>query len=410
MVADPEAAVDKRPFVPSSMPQSVVQMMRDCWHKLAGLRPSFEEIERRLKTLTPSTCEPLFMSAKRDLKEQMSTDAVLYDVFPPHIADALRNGQKIEPERRDMVTIFFSDIVGFTEISSTLDPVKISHMLDRLYTAFDELSRALNVFKVETIGDAYMAVTNLVEDQHEDHALRLALFATGAIKAAQRTPIDVEDPSRGNVRIRVGLHSGPVVANVVGSRNLRYCLFGDTVNTASRMESNSEELKIHMSERAAVLLKLQIKRARRSGSGMESECSLVLRKRGDIEVKGKGRMVTYWVHDGDHNASGGNLLTDSTISIISQAGAEIATVESGGSPTAGGVLKLVKSSSTQSRRSSAPMSIPDDIMEADPTCGVSDHSNALAPLEPLEMTSGRSQPSGAMLPAACNPSELSVSV
>jgi len=215
------------------------------------------------------------------------TEDLLFQVFPKHIATKLRDGIKPEPEHREIVTIFFSDIVGFTDISSTLPAIKISDMLDRLYFKFDELSQAHDVFKVETIGDAYMAVTNLVKDQSGDHVERIANFAIDALKAANETVIDKDNPDRGYVNIRVGFHSGSVVANVVGSRNPRYCLFGDTVNTASRMESNSKENRIHCSERAANLLRSQ-------------DPGIPISSRGKIEVKGKGEMLTYWVNEGPH--------------------------------------------------------------------------------------------------------------
>ncbi|KAI2505827.1 guanylate cyclase [Fragilaria crotonensis] len=281
LVADPN--VNKRPPIPPSCPPEIVGLMNTCLGSCPVMRPTFEQLDIRLKSLELASIEPGETRFSMQAKKAKQTDILLHDVFPRHIVEALRNGRKVEPELREMVTIFFSDIVGFTRISSSLPPIKVSDMLDRLYSRFDELSRQYDIFKVETIGDAYMAVTNLIKDQ-DDHAKRIAEFSVDALTAANETLIDLDDPSKGYVNVRIGIHSGPAVANVVGSRNPRYCLFGDTVNTASRMECHSLANRIHCSQETAQLLRVQIP-------------EIKLLSRGSINVKGKGEMQTYWVNE-----------------------------------------------------------------------------------------------------------------
>jgi class 3 adenylate cyclase len=155
-------------------------------------------------------------------------------------------------------------------------------MLHHLFNQFDTLADTHGVFKVETIGDAWMGVTNCVCEQSEDHVKHIAQYSLDAVQAASETLIDLEDPDRGYVQIRVGFHSGPVLSNVIGTHNPHYSLFGDAVNTASRMESHSKPGQIHCSERSALLLQEQ-------APDIPTSC------RGDVPITGKGKMVTYWV-------------------------------------------------------------------------------------------------------------------
>lgn len=262
--------------------------MTDCLNSVPEKRPTFEELDLQLKRLDAATMEPVGLKTQR--KDR--TDALLFEVFPKPVAEALRDGRKVEPLSRDIVTVCFSDIVGYTDISSSLTPTKVADLLRRLYSQFDELSSLYGVKKIETIGDSYMAVTNLTEDQGTDHAKRIADFAMAIIEAANDTLIDTEAPDRGFVDLRVGFSSGPVVADVVGSLSPRWCLFGDVVNTASRMESNSKKNKIHCSDASAKILKKQYP-------------ALPLRRRGMVEIKGKGTMTTWWVNDTDDTSSSG---------------------------------------------------------------------------------------------------------
>ena len=222
---------------------------------------------------------------------------LINQVFPKHVAIALMQGCKVEPDRVDMATMFFSDIVGFTTISSNISPEQVSDMLDCLYLKFDELSMKHDVFKIETIGDAYVGVCNLVKKQEDNHAKRVVEFAMDALKAASDTQILPKDPSMGTVRIRVGIHCGPIVARVMWSRNPRYCVFGDMVNTTARMESHSLSMMIHCSDRAQQILNQQA-----PDISMES--------RGEIPIKGKGTMTTFFVANEKNTALGGPLLPE----------------------------------------------------------------------------------------------------
>jgi serine/threonine protein kinase len=145
LVAD--KSVRKRPPAPNSMPAKLKSLMSDCVEDEADKRPTFEELDARLKRIDAETADPGQASNK-------ASSISLFDIFPRHIAEALRDGRTVDAEHRDSVTIFFSDIVGFTTISAELEPRKVASMLDRLYTKFDALSQKHDIFKVETIGDA----------------------------------------------------------------------------------------------------------------------------------------------------------------------------------------------------------------------------------------------------------------
>jgi class 3 adenylate cyclase len=210
----------------------------------------------------------------------------------------------IDPEEEDIAiadlyphcTVQFADIVGFTRWSSTRNPSEVFRLLETIYKAFDKMAVRLGVFKVETIGDCYLAVTGLPKPQ-DDHAIIMARFAAECAfkmgRMTRRLAVTLgADTSQ--LTLRFGLHSGPVTAGVLRGAKARFQLFGDTVNTAARMESTGIPGRIQLSTTTADLII--------AGGNTE----WVRRREDEIEAKGKGKLRTYWLEPKvvDHNSTG----------------------------------------------------------------------------------------------------------
>jgi Adenylate and Guanylate cyclase catalytic domain len=144
--------------IPKAMPHEISELMKSCTNLSIENRPTIQEIDREIKLLNVKNVEPYhryFSNQHKKLKSYSptSSESLLLDIFPQHIAETLSLGQKVEPEHFDCVTIFFSDIYGYDALVYNLSPEEVSDMLDRLYSKFDKISREHGVFKVETVGD-----------------------------------------------------------------------------------------------------------------------------------------------------------------------------------------------------------------------------------------------------------------
>jgi class 3 adenylate cyclase/CheY-like chemotaxis protein len=175
------------------------------------------------------------------------TRELLYRVFPREIADELAERGSSEPRHFDAVTVLFTDFVGFTRVAETMEPRQLIADLDDHFRRFDELAARSGMEKLKTIGDAYMAAGG-VPTANRTHALDAALLALAL--RAEMAELAAARQARGlaTFPIRIGLHTGPLVAGVIGEQRFTYDLWGDTVNTASRMESNAEPGRINISE------------------------------------------------------------------------------------------------------------------------------------------------------------------
>jgi class 3 adenylate cyclase len=213
-------------------------------------------------------------AARQVAKAKEETEALLLNILPPPIANRLRAGERVIADRFEDASLLMADIVGFTDMSSRMTADHLVEMLNDVFSDLDRIVARYGLEKVKTIGDAYMVVGG-VPERSQDHLERMAGFAldlAATVGAAQTRSGD-------QIRMRIGLNAGPVVAGVIGEKRTIYDIWGDTVNLASRMESLGEAGRIQVTPHVAERLR----------------GAFVLTPRGEIEVKGKGPMTTWWL-------------------------------------------------------------------------------------------------------------------
>jgi class 3 adenylate cyclase len=208
-------------------------------------------------------------------QEQAKTEQLLLNILPRKIAQRLKAGEEHIADAFTNVSVLFADMVGFTAMSRTMKASDLVKVLSDLFSRFDLITEKHGLEKIKTIGDCYMLAGGVPEpsDDHAHAAIDAALDMCLALE-------EIRERTGGALRMRIGVHSGPIVAGVIGLRKFTYDLWGDTVNVASRMESTGEPGRIHVSVHTADLIRSQFK----------------LESRGCIEVKSLGAVETYFVN------------------------------------------------------------------------------------------------------------------
>ena len=207
--------------------------------------------------------------------EKEKSEHLLLNILPGTIAGRLKAGEKTIANGHQIVSVLFADLCGFTKLSRKTSPADLVSMLNEIFTTFDDIVKNHDVEKIKTIGDCYMLVGGL-PNPRDDHAHAVADTALEMVQALER----INKNRDIDLAMRIGIHSGPVVAGVIGKIKFTYDIWGDTVNVASRMESSGLPGKIHISEQTMAELNSQFN----------------LEERGMVECKGLGQVKTFFVN------------------------------------------------------------------------------------------------------------------
>ncbi|CAI9730998.1 speract receptor-like [Octopus vulgaris] len=246
------------------------KMLEESWNEKESSRPTFNKLSIILNQMYPikgelidklihlletysNNLEMVVLERTRELEEKKAkAEQLLGQMLPPKVACELKQVGEVIPELFENATVFFSDIVNFGRICKESKPMEIVDFLNEVYKLFDSVLDGYDVYKVETISASYMVVSGIPEKNGDRHAGEIATMALDLMSYG--TLLHVPNTESNVLQLRIGMHSGPVVSGVVGKLLPRFCLFGDTVNTASRMQSSSYALHIQVSENTAAIL------------------------------------------------------------------------------------------------------------------------------------------------------------
>lgn len=229
-----------------------------------------------------------YISEQQVVEEKEKSEGLLHNILPVPIANRLKENPKIIADGFESVSVLFADIVGFTHLSTVFTPDQLVDYLNEIFSEFDKLAMIYEMEKIKTIGDAYM-VSGGLPKHSPGHLERMADMALDMMKYVEKHKHEGAE----KLEIRIGFHVGPVVAGVIGIKKFAYDLWGDTVNTASRMESQGMAGKVNVTK--AVKEQLEHK--------FEFE------ERGEIEVKGKGKMTVYFLNGRKKTVKGSKVIS-----------------------------------------------------------------------------------------------------
>ena len=276
-----------------------VELASKCWDQNPNLRPTFSEVNKklirlnmgkrnnavesmvdRLEAHTQYLEEVVELRSSELVAEKALSENLICELLPRCVFEQLKQGKQVKPETFEQVTMFFSDIEGFTKIAASSSPMEIVSLLNRLYTLFDNAIVNYDAYKVATIGDAYIIVSGLPERNGDRHAGEIASLALELIDLIDG--FEISHIPGTFLNMRVGLHSGPCVAAITGLKMPRYLLFGDIVNIGARIEALGKSMMVHMSDTTTGLL-------------AEDQRFVIEQHETKLDVPGYGEMQTSWL-------------------------------------------------------------------------------------------------------------------